>query len=166
MVPLWCNWCTWLRWWRPEPPRTPKMMAMMVMAKAGAAGPGEGGSRRTYCPMSNQLIQRPSQMTWGMKAVTLHMGKAEATMEMMHPMTPEVMPTIFFKELLNKEVSRKRGDIQLLEKILYSAFRKYSQHLTFSTFCCYSLNLKWIILRFCVTGPHTIPHNVIVELCF
>ena len=35
----------------------------------------------------------------------------------------------------------------------YSAFRKFSNPLTFSTFCCFhSLNFKWIKLRFCVTS--------------
>jgi hypothetical protein len=48
-------------------------------------------------------------------------------------------------------------------KAVYSAFRKYSHPLTFSTFC-YLMNLKWLQLRFFVTDLHTIPHNVNVEL--
>ena len=44
----------------------------------------------------------------------------------------------------------------------------YSQPLLnfFLSLLCYSLNLKLITLRFRVTGLHTIPHNVKVELCF
>ena len=52
--------------------------------------------------------------------------------------------------------------------LCYSAFRKYSHPLTFSTFCC--VNVKFMIVKFiklrCVTGLQTIPHNVKVELCF
>ena len=48
---------------------------------------------------------------------------------------------------------------------VYSAFRKYS-HPFIHMLLCYSLNLKLIQCRCFVTGQHTTPHNVKVELCF
>ena len=36
----------------------------------------------------------------------------------------------------------------------------------FHILLCYSQHLKCIKLRLCVTGRHTIHHNVKVELCF
>ena len=36
----------------------------------------------------------------------------------------------------------------------------------FHILLCHSLNLKCITLRFCVTGLHTIPHNVKVDYIF
>ena len=46
----------------------------------------------------------------------------------------------------------------------YNAFRKYSHPSTFVTFCCYSLNLKWIKFQFFVTDRQKIPHNDKVKL--
>ena len=54
----------------------------------------------------------------------------------------------------------------VLLTLFYSVFRKYSHLDFFHILLCYSLNLKCIQLRFCVTGLHTIPQNVKVELCF
>ena len=50
----------------------------------------------------------------------------------------------------------------------YSAFRKYSHPLTFSTWWCVTARVyngfNWDFVL--ITGLHTITHNVKVELCF
>ena len=46
------------------------------------------------------------------------------------------------------------------ERVRRECLQKVFTPLDFShMLLCYSLNLKWIALRFCVTGLHTIPHN-------
>ena len=49
--------------------------------------------------------------------------------------------------------------------LIYSAFRKYSYPLTYSTFCFINLNSKWIKCFF-LTHLHTIAHNDKVKTCF
>ncbi|KAG7259922.1 hypothetical protein CRUP_028885 [Coryphaenoides rupestris] len=85
---------------------TASRMAMMVMARAACRSCGSA-SRESYTlhciwPVlcTTQFIHRPSQMVCAvtmlapMKAVTLHIGMAHTTMDMMKPMTPRAMPTI------------------------------------------------------------------------
>ena len=44
-------------------------------------------------------------------------------------------------------------------QVMYCAFRKYSYHFSYSTFCCYSLNSKCFFIYFYLTLLHTIPYN-------
>ena len=68
--------------------------------------------------------------------------------------------------LLPKSKWQTARHIQTCAVTNYSAFRKYSDPLNYSTFCCYSLNSKLIQLTFSPTHLHTIPRNDKVKKCF
>jgi hypothetical protein len=55
---------------------------------------------------------------------------------------------------------------RLRKKYIQRIYKVFTPLDFFHVLLCYSLNLKWITFQFCVTGLHTIPHIVKVELCF
>ena len=59
---------------------------------------------------------------------------------------------------------QNHGGIVFLSSLVYTELQKVFRPLDFfHILFCYSLNLKWITLRLCVTDQHTIHHNDKVE---